>query len=45
MIKLDFTLGMEKLFPKYLDGLCFQKSVNYSALIINMIYSCMKKSL
>lgn len=45
MIKLNFALGREKLFPKYLDSLCFQKSVNYSSLIINMNYSCMKKSL
>lgn len=43
MIKCNFTMGREKLFPKYLDSLCLQKSVNYSALIINMNYSCIKK--
>lgn len=45
MIKLSFTLGREKLFPKYLDSLCFQKSVNCSALIVNMNYSCINQSL
>lgn len=45
MIQLSFTLGREKLFPKYLHSLCFQKSVNYWALIINMNYICIKTSL